>query len=583
MKKFTFENQGTDTYLVYHVGSDEKVDSFAKGMLQNNEIEGVLKPAFVQKDAEQFLKYSITSKMPLEEYFREKMTKHKIMDIFRSIIKGLESAEEYMLMPEGFLLDMADIYVDISARKASLIYLPLEEQKGGQSLKKFYKSMLTEITYDEHEDMGYIGKLINYLNQAKEPGMKELDHFLEQLDSTAEVKTDQKAAPAARPAGPVQQPKGAVNMNNGPVVRKDTPPVSGAPFRPQPEAAAHSVMPVQPEAAGTYHNIPSAVPPVQGQSQQAGMMPPVMPPVNIQQPAAEQKKKGFALFNGNPEKKAIKEAEKAAKEAAKAAKKAAKKGGKAAETYPGIPDALKAPGAPAVPGQQPIPGVPGVQSGSGMKGAPGQPAAPFIPQVGGIAKPPVTPPPVRNEFVQPPQPHQPGRPPVFENAPVQPPVFGRQPSDSFRPAPVQKPVPQSFMGGSADDDENRTIIIGGESADDSSTMMLGGSKGAAGVEGRNLRATVIRRRNGQSMVINKLIFHMGKESSFADFYIGDNATVSSAHADIICDGSQFFIRDMNSLNHTYVNGILVEAGEMRELHSGDVLKLSNEEFDFRVE
>ena len=594
MGKFTFENQGTDTYLVYHVEQDEKVDSFAKGMLQNNEIEGVLQPAFVQKDAEQFLKYGITSKMPLAEYFREKMTKHKIMDVFRSIVKGLESAEEYMLMPEGFLLDMNYIYVDISARKASLIYLPLEEAEGGQNLKKFFKSMLMEIAYDEHENMDYIGKLINFLNQTKEPGMKELDHFLEQLDSAVEAKVEQRPAPAGRPADLAQQPKSAANLNHGPVVRKDTPPVSGEPFRPQPAAAAHRVVPVQPEPAGTYQNMPSAPQPVLGQGQPSDMRQPVMPPVNTPQPAVEQKKKGFSLFSGNPEKKAVKEAEKAAKEAAKAAKKAAKKGGKAADAYPGIPSALKtpdipgAPGAPGISGMPGVPGIPGapgaprVPNSPGIPGAAGMPVAPGIPNAGGIPQPSAAVPSAGNGFVQPPQP---GRQPSFQPSPAQPPVFAQPPAAAAAPHPVQmqKPVPQSFMGGSADDDENRTIIIGGESADDNSTMILNGNGGAAQTDGRNLRAVVVRRRNGQSMVINKPIFHMGKESSFADFYIGDNATVSSAHADIICDGGQFFIRDMNSLNHTYVNGMLVEAGEMRELHSGDVLKLSNEEFDFRVE
>ena len=39
---------------------------------------------------------------------------------------------------------------------------------------------------------------------------------------------------------------------------------------------------------------------------------------------------------------------------------------------------------------------------------------------------------------------------------------------------------------------------------------------------------------------------------------------------------------MNSLNHTFVNDAMVMAGEMKPLASGDVIRLSDEEFDFKI-
>ena len=47
MKTFTYENQGQETLLVYHLDEEEHLDSFAKGMLQSNEIVGILRPSFV--------------------------------------------------------------------------------------------------------------------------------------------------------------------------------------------------------------------------------------------------------------------------------------------------------------------------------------------------------------------------------------------------------------------------------------------------------------------------------------------------------------------------------------------------------
>ena len=181
---------------------------------------------------------------------------------------------------------------------------------------------------------------------------------------------------------------------------------------------------------------------------------------------------------------------------------------------------------------------------------------------------------------------------------AQPPQFHR--SESYQ-APVQQTPPTpafqqpkqpSFAPSAAspkpafkieiNPDENKTIIIGGGD-DNGSTMVLGYGGDQPGNAGSGKRtASITRRKNGQSMIINKEVFHMGKESSFADFFIGDNRTISAAHADIICDNGEYFIRDMNSLNHTFVNDAMVMAGEMKPLASGDVIRLSDEEFDFKI-
>ena len=558
MKNFTFENQGTDTYLVYQVDKTDKIDTFAKGMLQNNTIEDILAPSFIQKDEEQYLKYNITSKIPLAEYFSEPMSRHKIIEIFLSMINGLESGEEYMLMQSGFLLDMKYIYVDISSRKANLLYLPLEEAQEGKSIRQFIKNTLIEINYDEHGNMDYIGKLINYINQTKDTGLKELKNYLEKLDKEGPgIQRGQSVQPTAVPQKNAEQRKVQIAK---PAVSSVSP--AGTPGgmqeapawtpRPQPVHPVNPVVqpPVQPAVQAPRDTAPYGSAP--------------------QEPSADHKKKGFGLFKGNSEKKAPKKAEKKEKgffnfkgsgKSSSAPVEAMTSG------TPPVPGG-KAPGVPPVPGAR-TPGVPPIPGG----------------------KPPVVPP-VLNKQPAAPNPGNGHFPNGSAEAPVPRFIQQAQPRPAVQPVPKfvssqQTPIQpmrpvQPFMGGSSDEEDNRTIIIGG-ATDDENTMILDGGSARGNHGKKAYRAVITRRRNSQSMPITKNVFHIGKESSFADFYIGDNATISSAHADIVCDEGQYFVRDMNSLNHTYVNGTLVEAGEMRELHSGDVLKLSNEEFDFRIE
>ena len=68
MSGFAYENQGAETMLVYHLNREEHLDEFSKGMLQENEIAGVIKPSFTQKDTERYIKYPVTSKIPLKDF-----------------------------------------------------------------------------------------------------------------------------------------------------------------------------------------------------------------------------------------------------------------------------------------------------------------------------------------------------------------------------------------------------------------------------------------------------------------------------------------------------------------------------------
>ncbi|MEY8338323.1 DUF6382 domain-containing protein [Lachnospiraceae bacterium 62-35] len=629
MGKFTFENQGADSYLVYEITKEENLDSFAKGMLQNNEIEGVIKPTFTQKDTQQYLKYNITSKLMLSEYFRDKLTKEKVVKIFSSIAAGLENAEEYMLLPDKFLLDADKIYVDISKKEASIIFLPVDEFKQDNSLKDFFKKLLADSIYDENEDLSYVGKSLNFLNQSKGDSPAEIKRFMDKL--LTERGASARAAQKESRPDPVNVRPVPPNMpiNQEPIqepILQSEPPRQA--FTPQPESrrpviesapATPARMPQQqrpiptPPAPGMAPapGMPPApgVPPVPGMPSAPGVPPmpgigavpgrapiPGVPPTGVPVP----EKRG-GLFGGKSDKQ-DKKAAKAAKEAEKAAKKAAKKGGR---PVPGMPSA---PGVPPMPGmpqgqpmpKRPIPGMPpapGVPPMPEIGAVPGRASMPGMPPASGVPSMPGNPPQEKKGFhlfkgkdsVQSagnrggrPIPQAPavGQPaaPIYQNP--QPEPIQTVPQPSFQPEPVQ-PQPMVHMAGSFSDDDNRTIIVGGGD-DEGSTMVLGYSGDTDNSTAGMTIASITRRKNGQSMMINKSVFHMGKESSFADFFIGDNRAISSAHADIICDEGAYFIRDMNSLNHTFVNGVMVTAGEMKPLQSGDIIRLADEEFDFRI-
>lgn len=92
---------------------------------------------------------------------------------------------------------------------------------------------------------------------------------------------------------------------------------------------------------------------------------------------------------------------------------------------------------------------------------------------------------------------------------------------------------------------------------------------------------LVRRKGGENISINKTVFIIGKDSLHVDYCIKDNSAVSRQHVVIRSGGNGIYAEDMGSTNGTYVNNTRLMQGTPVELKSGDVIKIANEEFDFR--
>lgn len=91
-----------------------------------------------------------------------------------------------------------------------------------------------------------------------------------------------------------------------------------------------------------------------------------------------------------------------------------------------------------------------------------------------------------------------------------------------------------------------------------------------------------RERTAEKIQIVGEILRIGKEKSFVDYYIGDNRAISRNHANVINRNGQFYVIDKNSTNHTYLNGQQILSNEEIEIHSGDLIKLGDEVFEFKI-
>lgn len=103
-----------------------------------------------------------------------------------------------------------------------------------------------------------------------------------------------------------------------------------------------------------------------------------------------------------------------------------------------------------------------------------------------------------------------------------------------------------------------------------------------GPQDKKAHAYLIRRRTGEKIAVTSAEFVLGKDPSQTDYCITGNSAISRAHAAIICRANECAVADKNATNGTFVNGVKVAAFQKATIKSGDILRLADEEFEFKT-
>ncbi len=135
------------------------------------------------------------------------------------------------------------------------------------------------------------------------------------------------------------------------------------------------------------------------------------------------------------------------------------------------------------------------------------------------------------------------------------------------PVPPYTPAPPAPTAPNNDGAGETSVLNDGAGE----TSVLGGQ--AAGFR-------MVRRRNNETININRSEFTIGKERRKVSYCISDNNSVSRTHAKIRVRAGRCYISDLGSTNCTYVNGTKLTPNQEVILSAGDKIKISDEEFEF---
>ena len=520
MRELKYENQGTNTYLVYEVTDQDIVDSISLGMLTNNKILGLAQTIFIQSDNRKFVKFNVSAKVSVSQFFSGAVNKKRLLGVFRGIVNAMLSAEDYMLDLSSIILDLDYIFTDVSTCETVLICIPVSNDKTKMAdMKEFFRKIIFNIQFDSEENGDYVTKIINYLNSTAVFSLDTFNSLLGEIQSVAVQPVVAKTRVNSQSVvAPVNQTR--EQLHTLPVVSQATP-----------EKVAQQT-------------IPSAKFNTKGMT---------IPPKKDHNTSVEPQEKEISFFylmqHYNKENAAAYKAQKQAKKQAasevkekKSAEKASKKK-KGKQSTQAVPDlGFAVPGQPPQ-AKMPPPETQPPQPAAQQAASPQVPYSTAQPSYQGVTTPPVQPGPASQSPYPMPHPPYPAAQPPYQGAQMN---FGE------------------------------TTVLGGGGIGE--TTVLNEGQNPAQTAAPHL----IRVKNNERIPLNKAVFRIGKERSFVDYFIGDNTAVSRSHANFIARDGEYFVVDTNSTNHTFVNGQMIQSNSEVKISPGDTIRLGNEDFEFKI-
>ena len=511
----------------------------------------------------------------LEVMLRQTLKKADVLAILKGLLCAFEIGAAGVQICY-LVRDLNYIYVDPESKAVKCIMVPVKQDPLGQSdIPDFFRNIVSHMRFDEADKDDYVARILTLINTDHYSNMKLkglVDAEMEKLglfytrDEGLKKEADTTAAPEVqnqnvkvnrvgvmnnmRPQGmpamgqPMGQP--VPPMGGQPMMGQPVPPMGGQPMMGQP------VPPMGRQPMG------QPVPPMGGQPMMGQPVPPMngqpmgqpVPPMG-QMPKPEMPKpQAPAPETPKPEmpKPEMPKPQAPAPEAPK----------------PEMPKPeMPKPQAPAP--EAPKPEMPKPEMPKPQAPAPEAPK-PEMPKPE-MPKPQAPAPEAPKPEMPKPEMPKPQMPPMGQR-----PAMGGQPMMGQPVPPMggqRPPMGQPMMG---------QPMMGQMPRPQAPQMQNGNLMGQLG--GARPIPHFVRKSTGEIINITKPEFIIGKSKTKADYAIENNSAISREHCIVIQRDGVNYIKDNNSTNHTYVNGVELQPGKEVLLKHKTEVRLGDEEFTF---
>ena len=515
----------------------------------------------------------------LEVMLRQTLKKADVLAILKGLLCAFEIGAAGVQICY-LVRDLNYIYVDPESKAVKCIMVPVKQDPLGQSdIPDFFRNIVSHMRFDEADKDDYVARILTLINTDHYSNMKLkglVDAEMEKLglfytrDEGLKKEADTTAAPEVqnqnvkvnrvgvmnnmRPQGmpamgqPMGQP--VPPMGGQPMMGQPVPPMGGQPMMGQPVPPMGRQPMGQPVPPMGGQPMGQPVPPMGGQP----MMGQPVPPMNGQpmgQPVPP--------MGGQPMGQPVSPMGQMPKPEMPKPQAPAPEAPKPEMPKPEMPKP-QAPAPEAPKPEMPKPEMPKPQAPAPEAPKPEMPK-PEMP------KPQAPAPEAPKPEIPKPEMPKPQMPPMGQR-----PAMGGQPMMGQPVPPMggqRPPMGQPMMG---------QPMMGQMPRPQAPQMQNGNLMGQLG--GARPIPHFVRKSTGEIINITKPEFIIGKSKTKADYAIENNSAISREHCIVIQRDGVNYIKDNNSTNHTYVNGVELQPGKEVLLKHKTEVRLGDEEFTF---
>lgn len=152
--KTSYQRELKRNYLIVETETSEGQGEppFEQKMLEQNQIDGILRFQVRQKDEEVRFFYEITSKQPLSRLLEgQTIQAEQIRALVFGIARSLDHMEQYLLSEKSVLLDPEYLYVDPESLKVWLCLVPGMECDFPEDYSRFLEYLLGKVDHRDKE------------------------------------------------------------------------------------------------------------------------------------------------------------------------------------------------------------------------------------------------------------------------------------------------------------------------------------------------------------------------------------------------------------------------------------------------
>ena len=502
----------------------------------------------------------------LEVMLRQTLKKADVLAILKGLLCAFEIGAAGVQICY-LVRDLNYIYVDPESKAVKCIMVPVKQDPLGQSdIPDFFRNIVSHMRFDEADKDDYVARILTLINTDHYSNMKLkglVDAEMEKLGLFYTRDEGLKKEADTTPAPEVQNQNVKVNrvgvMNNmrpqgmpamGQPMGQPVPPMGGQPMmgQPVPPMGGQPMM-GQPVPPMGRQPMGQPVPPMGGQPM--GQPVPPMGGQPMGQPVPP--------MGGQPMGQPVPPMGQMPKPEMPKPQAPAPEAPKPEMPKPEMPKP-QAPAPEAPKPEMPKPEMPKPQAPVPEAPKPEMPK-PEMP------KPQAPAPEVPKPEMPKPEMPKPQMPPMGQR-----PAMGGQPMMGQPVPPMggqRPPMGQPMMG---------QPMMGQMPRPQAPQMQNGNLMGQLG--GARPIPHFVRKSTGEIINITKPEFIIGKSKTKADYAIENNSAISREHCIVIQRDGVNYIKDNNSTNHTYVNGVELQPGKEVLLKHKTEVRLGDEEFTF---